>query len=474
MNLLSAAFAAGDAGGGWPGRGRRAYRDGHGGLAAAAVAARWLAVAPTWWGQATIASVRPPTGFFLAAALAALAALRGAAPSGRALPGGGASTARADPPHLALHARAGAGALRAAGRRAASGARPAVLARAVLAGALPLLLYLYLPIRSAIGTPFDASHPTTPRRVLRPGQRAGLRRRHARLRPARAGAARARAADPADQLRRRSALALAAGRRRGRRCSAGRAGSLLTGGVALDQPGDRLSYRAPVIADYLIPTYLVMALWIGGAGGRAGAGAAAGSRRRRRGRRWRWRWPRSRCRAGPYAAAEPGRASTLARPGRRARSSTTRFAAAAPGRDGPDRLVPRDRALVRPARARPAPRPDRRVRRRREGDEVPWLAPGRGGARARSGLRDRARPASSASATTCSGSATSSTRCWPEPDDDACRTALTPAGCGSATRSSCSATGSRRRPAAAPTSRSTLAWRADAPARGATTASSST
>src|SRR5205085_5324215 len=38
---------------------------------------------------------------------------------------------------------------------------------------------------------------------------------------------------------------------------------LLTGGVAAINLAISLSYRAPVIADYLIPTYVVMALWIG-------------------------------------------------------------------------------------------------------------------------------------------------------------------------------------------------------------------
>src|SRR5215207_205994 len=72
MNLLSVLFAASAlAAIAWANA--TVFGRGTVGLAAAAVVAGWLAVAPTWWGQATIASVRPGTGFFLAAALAALA-----------------------------------------------------------------------------------------------------------------------------------------------------------------------------------------------------------------------------------------------------------------------------------------------------------------------------------------------------------------------------------------------------------------
>src|SRR5207302_1284575 len=107
--------------------------------------------------------------------------------AGRALRRRGALRPRSDPPHLAVHGRAGAGAVRAGGRPARAGA---------------------------------------PRRASA----------HDRGR----GAAAADLPVPADPVGARHAV---------RRLAPNHAISR--------------SYRAPVIADYLIPTYVVLALWIG-------------------------------------------------------------------------------------------------------------------------------------------------------------------------------------------------------------------
>src|SRR5262245_24134609 len=161
MNLLSAVFAAATlAAAAWANA--TVFGRGTIGLAAAAAAAVWLAVAPTWWGQATIASVRPGTGFFLAGAMAALASFAAARATpalylAAALYGLGLTH------HISLYTVAPALALFVLLIDPGLLTRRAVLARALAAGLAPLLAYLYLPIRSALVTPFDASHPTTPR-----------------------------------------------------------------------------------------------------------------------------------------------------------------------------------------------------------------------------------------------------------------------------------------------------------------------
>jgi hypothetical protein len=260
MNLMSAVFAAGALGAlAWAAA--RAYRSGLAGAAAGLVAALWLAVAPTWWSQATIASVRPPTGFFVAAVLAGLA---GFAASRRpawlyaaaALYGLGLTH------HISLYTFAPPVLLFVLVTAPDVALRPSVLARAVLAGGLPLLLYLYLPLRSAMGSEFDASHPTTPEAFLA-------------LISARGFAGDMLYFDPLSterlELGRQILLTNFDALGLGLALLGGLATLLwrprwflLTGGVALINLWISLSYRAPVIADYLIPTYVVMALWIGG------------------------------------------------------------------------------------------------------------------------------------------------------------------------------------------------------------------
>jgi hypothetical protein len=260
MNLLSAVAAAATlAGVAWASA--TVFGPGTVGVSAAAVAAGWLAVAPTWWGQATIASVRPGTGLFLAATLAALASFAAtrrpaALYLAAALYGLGLTH------HLSLYTLAPALIAFVLLVEPRVLTRPAVLGRALAAGALPLLVYLYLPIRSALGTPFDASHPTTLRAFfdlvsargfagdmlafdpLAP-ERLELGRQILLTNFGPLGLALAMAGALATALARPRWLAL-------------------TAGVAAINLAISLSYRAPVIADYLIPTYLILALWIGG------------------------------------------------------------------------------------------------------------------------------------------------------------------------------------------------------------------
>lgn len=259
MNLLSVAFAAGTLGAtawamaktvgrGWPG------------LAAGLVAAGWLAVAPTWWGQATIASVRPPTGFFLAATLATLASFA-ASRRPRALYVAAAIFGLGLTHHISLYTLGPAlavfvlvcwpGVLR----------RRDVLTRTALAGSAPLLLYLYLPIRSAIGTPFDASHPTTPRAffdLITARGFAGDMLQYSPLAPERLELGRQIALTNFGAL----GIALALGGLGVTVVSRPRWALLLLA-IAASNLAIGLSYRAPVIADYLIPTYLTMAMGIG-------------------------------------------------------------------------------------------------------------------------------------------------------------------------------------------------------------------
>ncbi|HEY3083086.1 MAG TPA: DUF2723 domain-containing protein [Chloroflexota bacterium] len=296
MNLMSAAFAAGALGAlAWAGA--RAYRGGTSGLATGLVAALWLAVVPTWWSQATIASVRAPTGFFVAAVLAALASLAartavekrrragGQRRDGGERPAQGVSGSAAPlyaaaalyglglTHHISLYTLAPPLALFVAVAAPRLALRPAVLWRALLAGGLPLLLYLYLPIRSATGTEFDASHPTTLDAFVA-------------LISARGFAGDMLYFDPLSRERLELGRQLLLTNFDALGVALAAAGGLvtllwrprwflLTGGIALVNLAISLSYRAPVIADYLIPTYVVMALWIG-----ALVAAAAGLVRR--------------------------------------------------------------------------------------------------------------------------------------------------------------------------------------------------
>ena len=260
MNLLSAVFAAATLAAAASAN-ATAYGRGTVGLGAGAAAAGWLAVAPTWWGQATIASVRPGTGFFLAATLAALASFA-ATRRPAALYVAAALYGLGLTHHISLYTFAPALALFALLIDPRLPTRGATLARTLAAGAGPLLVYLYLPIRSAIGTPFDASHPTTLRAFFD-------------LVSARGFAGDMFAFDPLAPERLelgRQILLTNFGPLGLGLALAGAAATLLfrprwlalTAGVALINLAIGLSYRAPVIADYLIPTYLVLALWIGG------------------------------------------------------------------------------------------------------------------------------------------------------------------------------------------------------------------
>ena len=255
MNLMSAAFAAAALGAlAWAAA--TAYRGGPAGLAAGLAAAAWLAVAPTWWSQATIASVRAPTGFFVAAVLAALATFAatrraGALYAAAALYGLGLTH------HISLYTLAPAVGLFVLLHRPS----PATLVRAVALGAVPLLLYAYLPIRSAMGSEFDASHPTTPDAffaLISARGFAGDMLFFSPFAPERLELGRQIVLTNFDVvgvvLAGLGAAVTLAWRPRW---------FVLTAGTVLINGLISLSYRAPVIADYLIPTYVVMALWIG-------------------------------------------------------------------------------------------------------------------------------------------------------------------------------------------------------------------
>jgi hypothetical protein len=231
-----------------------------GGIAAGLVAASWLAVAPTWWGQATIASIRPTTGFLLAAVLAALAAY-GVARSPRWLYGAAALFGLGVAHHVSLPILAPAFVLYVVATSPLVVRDGRVLVRTAVAAVLPLALFLYLPIRSASGSEFDASHPTTPRAFFD-------------LVTARGFAGDMLHFDPLSASRLElgrqilltnfGSLGLALALGGGLVTLAVRPRwALLTGGVALINLFISLSYRAPVIADYLIPTSVVFALWIG-------------------------------------------------------------------------------------------------------------------------------------------------------------------------------------------------------------------
>lgn len=259
MNLLSALFAAAAlAAVAWAGSRSAGSRPA--GLAAGLSAAAWLAVAPTWWGQATIASVRPPTGFFLAAVLAGLASYAAsrcpiALYVTAALYGLGLTH------HISLYTLAPAVVLFVLTVDPGILRRPGTIARTLAAGAVPLLVYLYLPVRSAMGAPFDASRPTTLQAfwdLVTARGFAGDMLYFDPLAPARLELGREILVTNFGAV----GLLLA---------GLGAAATLLlrprwfllTGGIAAINLYISLSYRAPVIADYLIPTYLVMALWIG-------------------------------------------------------------------------------------------------------------------------------------------------------------------------------------------------------------------
>ena len=260
VHLLSAVLAAGAlAGVAWAGS--RAAGGRAAGIASGLVAAAWLAVAPTWWGQAGIASVRPLTGFFLAAILAALVSY-GAGRRTVTLYAGAALLGFGVTHHIpSLAPLAPVFALYVVAVDPGIVRRPATILRALLAALLPLLVYLYLPIRSALGSSFDASHPTTPRAFVDLVSARGFAGDMLFFDPLSA---------PRLEMGRQillanvGALGLVLG-------AAGAVATLiwrprwflLTAGIAAINLFISLSYRAPVIADYLIPTYVVLALWIG-------------------------------------------------------------------------------------------------------------------------------------------------------------------------------------------------------------------
>lgn len=260
VNLLSAVCAAGALGAvAWAGS--RVAGPRPAGAAGGLVAAAWLALAPSWWGQATIASVRPLTGFFLAALLAALASYgagrrpatlyAAAAIFGFGLTHHVPSLAPAAPVAALYVLTVDPGIVR----------RPGQIGKALLAAVLPLLVYLYLPIRSAMGASFDASHPTTVRAFLD-------------LVTARGFAGDMLFFDPLSVSRLemgRQILLTNVGAFGLVLAALGAVATLatrprwfiLTAGVAAVNLYISLSYRAPVIADYLIPTYVVLGLWVG-------------------------------------------------------------------------------------------------------------------------------------------------------------------------------------------------------------------
>jgi len=258
VNLLSAVFGAATLGAAAFAAARVFGRAA--GIPAGLVAAAWLAVAPTWWGQATIASIRPTTGFLLGAMLAALAAY-GATRSPGWLYGAGAFFGLGVVHHVSLPILAPAFVLYVLAVRPRVLREGRVLMRTTVAALLPLLLFLYLPIRSALGAEFDASHPTTPRAFLDLITARGFAGDMLHFDPLSA---------PRLEMGRQilltnfGSLGLALALGGGLVALVARPRwALLTGGVALINLFISLSYRAPVIADYLIPTYVVLALWIG-------------------------------------------------------------------------------------------------------------------------------------------------------------------------------------------------------------------
>ena len=229
---------------------------------AALAGAMMLAASPTWWSQATIAAVRSLNGFLLAAALVLLLAWHRDRRD-RWLAGFACAFGLGMAHHLSTWTLGPAFLIFVllTDRRPLLDLRR--LARLAVAFLLPLLTFLYLPIRSAMGSPFDASHPTTLENflnlVLARGfggdmfhygwadlpQRLDLYAQLLKLQFGEVGLALA-------------ALGFVAVAWRSWRPAALLMLVLATNSII------SITYRAPVIADYLIPTYLVLAVYLAG------------------------------------------------------------------------------------------------------------------------------------------------------------------------------------------------------------------
>lgn len=272
---LLAALATRLAGSAGNGPGRAAM------VAGGLVAAGSLAVSSTWWSQATVAAVRTPTGAFVALLLVllvrweAMAAADLAAGRGRAslrwlaLAIGFALTH-----HLSAWMLVPAFAAFVLVRQPRLLRDLPEIARLALLGAAPLLVYAYLPLRAATGTPLEPPRAMDLARfkelVLAEGFRGDMFRY---LHPALAGERLAILRELSVAQFGALGVALAA---LGALLALQRrplVGALLLAVYAINT-FIAITYRAPVITDYLIPSYLAMALWIGLAV--AGAAEAAG------------------------------------------------------------------------------------------------------------------------------------------------------------------------------------------------------
>ncbi len=228
---------------------------------AALLAAGVFALTPTWWGQATIAAVRTMTGALLALALW-LALRWWSTRDVRWLAAGVAAFTLGFTHHVSLVAAGLALLLLALAGGFWRGMDRRRWASMAICALAPLAVYLYLPVRSAIGSPFDASHPTTWDKflelVLAQGfrgdmfhygwedmpQRSELLRQLLLIQLGPLGLALAAIGFVALLVRNRPA-------------------ALLLGTAAAVNITMGITYRAPVIADYLIPAYLLLCAMLG-------------------------------------------------------------------------------------------------------------------------------------------------------------------------------------------------------------------
>lgn len=220
-----------------------------------------MALSPTWWGQSTVAAVRTMTGLFVILVLW-LAIRWWNTRQWIWLAASGAAFTFGITHHASLVA-AGLGlAMLIVVGRCWQGLAWKYCWKMVLLALLPVLILLYLPFRSAMGTPFDPSRPTTMGRflelVLAQGFRGDMFHYGWEDMPQRL--------DLLGQLMTlnigRPGLALAA-IGLAFLCLVRWQVALLLIITAVVNTVMGITYQAPVIADYLIPAYLVVCVCIG-------------------------------------------------------------------------------------------------------------------------------------------------------------------------------------------------------------------